>query len=171
MQCPNCGLINPESAQRCDCGYDFVSKAIKEPYLKEQIDPSLRGFGGWLLLFWYGMAVATPLFALVEASMGSYSGPAVAVVTVALVLAFSAFCVYAGVGLRRLWPRSLKLVKAYLVACLVIGWLPLVFAAAGFYKPASLADRPLLQGAFYPILWWFYFKKSKRVRAVFGRNF
>jgi len=23
MKCPNCGLINPESAQRCDCGYNF----------------------------------------------------------------------------------------------------------------------------------------------------
>ena len=30
MHCPNCGLINPPTAQRCDCGYDFTSHTIKE---------------------------------------------------------------------------------------------------------------------------------------------
>ncbi len=31
MECPNCGLINPESAQRCDCGYHFVAKTRRPP--------------------------------------------------------------------------------------------------------------------------------------------
>jgi hypothetical protein len=35
MKCPNCGLINPPSALRCDCGYDFPSGLIKESYLSE----------------------------------------------------------------------------------------------------------------------------------------
>jgi hypothetical protein len=30
MDCPNCGLVNPETAQRCDCGYDFGAKMVKE---------------------------------------------------------------------------------------------------------------------------------------------
>ncbi len=29
MHCPNCGLINPESAGRCDCGYDFSRKTME----------------------------------------------------------------------------------------------------------------------------------------------
>ena len=33
MKCPNCGLENPESAIRCDCGYDFASKEAKESYV------------------------------------------------------------------------------------------------------------------------------------------
>jgi hypothetical protein len=33
MDCPNCGLINPSSATRCDCGFDFVSRTIKESYV------------------------------------------------------------------------------------------------------------------------------------------
>ena len=33
VQCPRCGLYHPESAQRCDCGYDFASGEVKTPYL------------------------------------------------------------------------------------------------------------------------------------------
>lgn len=31
MECPKCGLISPESAQRCDCGYDFVTDVPQKP--------------------------------------------------------------------------------------------------------------------------------------------
>jgi len=33
MNCPRCGLINPGTAERCDCGYDFISKSVQESYL------------------------------------------------------------------------------------------------------------------------------------------
>lgn len=33
MECPKCGLINLESATRCDWGYDFISGEEKESYL------------------------------------------------------------------------------------------------------------------------------------------
>jgi hypothetical protein len=46
MKCPRCGLINPETALRCDCGWDFSTGTVKESYLgKEamlQLDPVLR---------------------------------------------------------------------------------------------------------------------------------
>jgi hypothetical protein len=29
--CPHCRLANPESAQRCDCGYDFVERRKYAP--------------------------------------------------------------------------------------------------------------------------------------------
>ena len=28
MQCPNCKLINPPGAVRCDCGYDFTTRRV-----------------------------------------------------------------------------------------------------------------------------------------------
>ena len=30
MNCPNCGLMNPPAAQRCDCGYDFQTGCVVE---------------------------------------------------------------------------------------------------------------------------------------------
>lgn len=32
MNCPRCGLINPETAQRCDCGYDFIGKRVERTH-------------------------------------------------------------------------------------------------------------------------------------------
>jgi uncharacterized RDD family membrane protein YckC len=41
MKCPRCGLINPETAMRCDCGWDFATGIVKESYLgKEAMYPS-----------------------------------------------------------------------------------------------------------------------------------
>ena len=33
MKCQHCGLVNPDGAVRCDCGYDFVSRTLKDSYL------------------------------------------------------------------------------------------------------------------------------------------
>lgn len=35
MKCPRCGLLNPDGAQRCDCGYDFENGNVKTSYLKQ----------------------------------------------------------------------------------------------------------------------------------------
>jgi len=35
MQCPICGLINPETAQSCDCGYNFETRSDRNVSPKE----------------------------------------------------------------------------------------------------------------------------------------
>src|SRR5258708_38376884 len=32
MNCPRCGLVNPPTAKRCDCGYDFETKTVERSY-------------------------------------------------------------------------------------------------------------------------------------------
>ena len=40
MKCPICGLINPDSAKRCDCGFDFYSRKMEKPYYIEKTQKS-----------------------------------------------------------------------------------------------------------------------------------
>jgi hypothetical protein len=37
MKCPVCKLINPDTAQRCDCGYDFATTKIEKPYFNGKL--------------------------------------------------------------------------------------------------------------------------------------
>lgn len=42
MQCPTCRLINPDTALRCDCGYDFQSRQMERPYQDLKTPPPAR---------------------------------------------------------------------------------------------------------------------------------
>jgi uncharacterized membrane protein YvbJ len=41
-KCPKCGLINTETALRCDCGYDFSSGQVKGSLLGSKEQKSKR---------------------------------------------------------------------------------------------------------------------------------
>ena len=58
MNCPNCGLINLESAIHCDCGYEFeypqpepMDSKVEEPKPKTKTSRSeIVVLGVWLIL-------------------------------------------------------------------------------------------------------------------------
>lgn len=39
MECKNCGLLNPDTAMRCDCGYDFATRTMQASYLVKPATP------------------------------------------------------------------------------------------------------------------------------------
>lgn len=39
MICPNCKLVSPPEALKCDCGYDFATQSMGPPLLKEREHP------------------------------------------------------------------------------------------------------------------------------------
>ena len=52
MQCPNCELINPATAQRCDCGYDFTKGlVVRSPEARHETTRELSPIG-WFLEPW-----------------------------------------------------------------------------------------------------------------------
>ena len=61
MECPNCGLFNTESAQRCDCGYDLrappeARAATRKAQLDRRAKRGLAGAGilaAGLVFFWF----------------------------------------------------------------------------------------------------------------------
>jgi hypothetical protein len=55
-ECPQCEVVNPDTAERCDCGYDFVADPMgaSEPAAKRAIRSVLKviaGFAGAVWLF------------------------------------------------------------------------------------------------------------------------
>ena len=44
MECPRCALINPDTALRCDCGFDFTSKTVEKAYFTQELPADIRGY-------------------------------------------------------------------------------------------------------------------------------
>ena len=58
MDCPNCKLVNPPTATRCDCGYDFETRTIQASYLTErdkQFSLQKLGVAGVILGMLFGL--------------------------------------------------------------------------------------------------------------------
>ena len=44
VKCPRCGLFNPETAQRCDCGYDFETRTVETAYFKQELPRQFKTY-------------------------------------------------------------------------------------------------------------------------------
>ena len=51
MKCPRCGLINPDVAERCDCGYDFKSRTVERAYFEQKLPTEIKGFFIFLIIW------------------------------------------------------------------------------------------------------------------------
>jgi hypothetical protein len=141
----------------------------------------LRGTGGWLLLFCIGTAILSPLELLAEAILRPLGPLDIAILRPLglLNVALTALAIYTGVALWRVRPNALGLVKAYFISLVcwavleVISGLSAQQSAQISYINYEVAGREVAGGVaqiITVVIWWFYFKKSKRVKATFGRN-
>jgi hypothetical protein len=49
--CPKCKLVNPDTAERCDCGYDFASGTMQNSYLTDRDRRRKGGAVGAFVVF------------------------------------------------------------------------------------------------------------------------
>ena len=63
MDCPNCKLVNPPTAAKCDCGYDFQMHTLREPPRIARLS-SREIHTAWFLLFAIWALLLVPWFTL-----------------------------------------------------------------------------------------------------------
>lgn len=74
IRCPKCRLHNPESAKRCDCGYDFSTKNIEQSYLTPKQTESSRAPSTGQMLFCLLLPFFGFFYALVLVAKGEPKG-------------------------------------------------------------------------------------------------
>lgn len=189
--CGKCGALNPNENVFCAaCGSSIkraVQAVVSDPVgavspipeparvtpapavVSTTVDP-LKGMGGWLLLFCLGLVAVQPIALFLEAIN---SGDAL-VAGFNLLLGVLAICT--GVALWRVASNALRLVKAYFVVVLIVGILAIV---GGIVTASATPSQTPPQENFLTVgfrmligvaIWWYYFRKSKRVKATYGAN-
>jgi hypothetical protein len=48
MTCPRCRLFSPDEAVRCDCGYDFAAREVRDSYLAAHVVQKHGGLTAYL---------------------------------------------------------------------------------------------------------------------------
>lgn len=130
----------------------------------------LYGVRGWLLLFCIVITILNPLVAIAGATR-SEPFPAMA-----FELGIAALCVRTGVAVWRKAENALRSLKVYFLVLLSIATLGLLASIIlkQPYLKRDLSTDPgqeaCLQTVAFVLFWWAYFKKSRRVKATFGRN-
>jgi hypothetical protein len=66
-ECPECEVVNPDTAERCDCGYDFVADPMgsSNTPAKRAIRSILKGIAGVALVIWLFEPVARSSYKMV----------------------------------------------------------------------------------------------------------
>lgn len=81
MDCPNCKLVNPPTANRCDCGYDFQTHTIERSYLTERdkrLSRTGTGGAGALLIGFFVLRLMSTV-AKYSVALGASTGVVAAI--------------------------------------------------------------------------------------------
>jgi len=167
MECPKCKLLNPEGAERCDCGYDFASGEMKASYLKAEqerrkaraVAHPLAGIRGWLLLPAAGLILGIPM-ALLEFVKQQEAGDAGEMAAIAVAGMLNVVVAAAFFQKKRWAPRLM-------IALLVVAAMAAAVPVVGGGDVPRAAARDLVQAMGAALIWIPYFLVSERVTATF----
>ena len=175
--CPKCHLLNPPSAERCDCGYDFASGSIEKPYLAE---PASRyhGVGGWLLFFILTLTIFNPAgfaFVVRDLIVAMQSGvprvpflSAVFGILSVLTIGLAACSLYVGIRLWQIAPKAVRMAKLYLILFFLVQLAEIVVRLAAAAPSEVGAVIPIIGILVYSLVWYQYLNTSSRVRSTYG---
>ncbi|MBP8961976.1 MAG: DUF2569 family protein [Opitutaceae bacterium] len=157
-----------------------------QPLIKSSDGPT--GVGGWLVFFCVGLTILGPLFSFGQMVSGweqaepAFSRfPTIKSVlmwenlgsTAILIYGFIVGCmIWSGSPQGRAIARRFLLIRLFgfiaveVIAILIMGDLPSEVVTAGMGGVVGALFR---EGVYFTI-WWFYFKKSKRVRNTYGHE-
>lgn len=179
--CPKCGLTTPAEAQRCNCGYHFVTNDPAQYQSASQ--RQYKGVRGWLLLLCVGLTIFNPIDTVQFIAFNFSANyphfdqfPNLRVLTyldMVLALGVMALGVYAGVALWRVRPRAVQTAKNYYLCFLAYTVIAAIFPVMSGLPSEEISA--LLKGnvkivvrmAVYVAICSLYLHRSKRVKATY----
>jgi hypothetical protein len=184
MFCARCGQQIPDVSEICPlCGRDAsvklaapsgvapeaaaaVALAPSETTPLRPIRKDLQGVGGWLLLFCIGLVVLSPLVTLALV----INAPNTDALAMALEFVRAALGVVVGILLWNIRPVAFTLLWIYFGIIALFSVLGIVGFVMNAEQTAPQDLIVSIRALIYVLAWFWYFKKSERVRATFGRN-
>ena len=160
--------------------YEFLRWRVREKHPIITDGPRYRGVGGWLLLFIIYATILKPMwvgyFAFFEWNLyrsEPHSLPALFKINWAVRIVILLFGIYSGVALWRVQRGAVRIARAYLLAVIFQGGLELAlgrwsylfqFGVLGVW---SFIVFNIVIPIGFPLIWYFYFKRSERVAATY----
>ena len=126
--------------------------------------PSLRGVGGWLLVFCILLTVVAPFAVLIWAWSSQFEPESI------VNIVWAAFGVVVGMMVWNVHRSAFVLLWIYFGATLLVFALAIVGLAQADEAVDPRDGILLFRSLIYTVAWFIYFKKSDRVQATFGRN-
>jgi Protein of unknown function (DUF2569) len=185
--CARCGQQIPAASETCPlCGQETTLKLEPAPSVPDVPYPfvtipqtiQLSGVGGWLLLYCIGMAILVPLLISIQLfSWAYFLHASVRLVNKTLILAMVQELYSAIVGVF-LWmgrPVALLLLRIHFIivgVSTLVSLLALVQLALNAHTKTSVVRGFVTEivSTGFTVLWFFYFRKSQRVRNTYGAN-
>jgi hypothetical protein len=138
---------------------------VEPQVVQRPIDSSLKGVGGWLMLFCVIVTIISPLRMMVSVFSAPFE------VWQLADIGLTVLSISAGVLIWAVHRAAIPVLRVYFIALAAFAVLGIVGAAVGGDtegSPAVLLE--LVRTLIFVGIWSAYFWKSERVRANFGRN-